>query len=77
VPSVICNFMIYTDFLTQFELDHTAVVDHELDGAVADRLERLPELLEQRRRQRELGAEFGGLGVGRVRALILFSPSTR
>ncbi len=49
--SVRRNFRIEADFLTPFQLDYPPVVDHELDGAVAQPLEGLLELPEKRRRQ--------------------------
>jgi hypothetical protein len=48
LPSLICKSNIEADFLPSFQLHYAAVVDHQLDGAVADRPERLTELLEER-----------------------------
>ena len=44
--------MLEADFLTSLELDDSPVMNHQLDRAVADRLEGLPERVEQRWRQR-------------------------
>jgi hypothetical protein len=43
-----------TDFLMTLELHHPAVVDHQLDRAVPDRTKGLPELPEERLRQRQV-----------------------
>ena len=52
LPSVVCKSNIEADFLSSFQLDYPAIVDHQLDGAVADRPEGLTELLKERWRHR-------------------------
>jgi hypothetical protein len=44
---VLRKLSLETDFLVPLELHHPAVMDDQLNGAIADRAERLPELLEQ------------------------------
>jgi hypothetical protein len=53
-PSVLRKFNVEADFLAPLKLDHPTVVDHQLDRPVADGLEGLPELPEERWRQREI-----------------------
>jgi hypothetical protein len=70
LASVICKSNIEADFLASFELDHSPVMDHQLDGPVADGSERLAELVEERLGQWERvtrGRVFSGRGT-RLRA---------
>jgi len=44
---------IEADFLPSFELHHPAVVDHQLNGSVANGSQGLQQLVKERRRQGE------------------------
>ena len=54
LSSVFCKLMIEAHFLPALELDNPAVVDHELDGPVANRTERLTQGQKERRREGKL-----------------------
>jgi hypothetical protein len=64
------NFIIEADFLVPLQLHYPAVVDHQLDRAIADCAEGLAELPEERRRQLEriVWAGLGARREGNVRS---------
>ena len=78
LPSVFRKLMIEADFLPALQLHHPAVVDDQLDGPVADRAEGLPELPEERRRERQLlaGPASGPPGAASSVAMILYTLSS-
>jgi len=51
---VLRNVLRHTDFLSPLELYHTAIMDHQLDRAEADRAESCDQFAEYCRRQREI-----------------------
>ena len=59
--ALVRNFNIEADFLVPLQLHYPAVVDHQLDRAIADGAEGLAELSEERRRQLER-IVWAGLG---------------
>jgi hypothetical protein len=61
------NFMLEADFLPPFQLYYPSVVDHQLDRAVPNGLEGIPELSQEQRGERKrVGSAGAGIRPGRV-----------
>jgi hypothetical protein len=71
--------LLEADFLTPLQLHHPAIVDHQLDGPIADRAERPHQLLEERSRQGIEGVQSPSCPAERVEVvvMILYTLSIR